>query len=371
MFDLQQFLADLRAFIAFKTIVCDHKEEFKKARAWIRAFFDPEKTDFVEMEYGGLTSLLIKPKGSTRPNILGDGHIEVVPCADHLFELVEDGGHLHGRGVADMKTQCLMMMYVLRQLIAEGRPNDFWILFTEDEEVGSDHGVRRVVNYLCDHGMTPRAVFAPDGGPDFAYVEKEKGIMTFVVTTKGRAAHASRPFLGDNAIDKMMGFYEAMQRRFPNPRNEQDWVVSVSMTMITAGSAPNAIPERCEAAFDLRLTEKENVDDLMAEIEEIGRVFDADIDFRETDVATYYPREAPIAQQYIDILRRVSGKEPEILHSNGASNGRLYVAKNPHVHVLMSNPTVVGAHADEECLVTASLEPYYHLVLETALLRVD
>ena len=174
-----------------------------------------------------------------------------------------------------------------------------------------------------------------------------------------------------SSLPKMMGFYEAMQRRFPNPRNEQDWVVSVSMTTIAAGNAPNTIPERCEAAFDLRLTEKENVDDLMAEIEEIGRAFDADIDFRETDVATYYPREAPIAQQYIDILRRVSGKEPEILHSNGASNGRLYVAKNPNVHVLMSNPTVVGAHADEECLVGASLEPYYHLVLETVLLRVD
>ena len=64
-------------------------------------------------------------------------------------------------------------------------------------------------------------------------------------------------------------------------------------------------------------------------------------------------------------------EEPEILHSNGASNGRLYVAKNPHVHVLMSNPTVVGAHADEEGLFTALLEPYYRLVLETALLHVD
>ena len=47
------------------------------------------------------------------------------------------------------------------------------------------------------------------------------------------------------------------------------------------------------------------------------------------------------------------------------------MAKNPNVHVLMSNPTVVGAHAEEECLVAASLEPYYRLVLETALLRVD
>ena len=371
MFDQQQFLDDLKTFVAFKTVVCDNPEEFRKARAWIKNFFDAEKTDFVEMDYSGLTSLLIKPKNSPRPNILGDGHIEVVPGPDHLFDLVENGGHLSGRGVADMKTQCLMMMYVLRQLIAEGCPNDFWILFTEDEEVGSDHGVRKVVNYLCEHGMTPRAVFAPDGGPDFAYVEKEKGIMTFVVATTGVAAHASRPFLGDNAIDKMMGFNDTLTRRFPNPRNEQDWVVSVSMTTIAAGNAPNTIPDRCVAAFDLRLTEKENVDDLVAEIEAIGRRYDAAIDFRETDVATYYPREAPIAQQYIDILRRVSGKEPQILHSNGASNGRLYVAKNPNVHVLMSNPTVVGAHGEEECLVAASLEPYYRLVLETALLRVD
>ncbi len=47
------------------------------------------------------------------------------------------------------------------------------------------------------------------------------------------------------------------------------------------------------------------------------------------------------------------------------------MAKNPNVHVLMSNPTVVGAHADEEGLVTVSLEPYYRLVLEMALLHVD
>ena len=369
MFDQQQFLQDLKTFVGFKTIVCDNKPEFVKARAWIKAFFDPGKTEVIELEFGGLTSMLIKPRDSERPTILGDGHIEVVPGGDHLFELVEEGGYLHGRGVADMKTQCLMMMVVLRQLIAEGRHNNFWILFTEDEEVGSDHGVRQVVNYLCDQGMTPKAVFAPDGGPDFAYVEKEKGIMTFSVVTTGKAAHASRPFLGDNAIDKMMAFYEALQRRFPNPKNEQDWVTSLSMTTLKAGGATNAIPDRCEAGFDVRLTESENVEALVAEIEAVGRPFDAAVTFLQKDVATYYPKEAPIARQYIDILRRVSGKEPTILHSNGASNGRLYVAKNPHIHVLMSNPTVVGAHAEAECLVASSLEPYYQLVRETALLE--
>lgn len=368
MFDQAQFLADLKTFVGFKTVVSTNKEEFRRARAWIKAFFDPDHTAFVEREYGGLTSLIVKPRDSRRPRILGDGHIEVVPGADHLFELVEEGGGLYGRGVADMKTQCLMMMYVLRRLIAEGRHNDFWLLFTEDEEVGSDHGVREMVNYLCENDMSPHAVFAPDGGPDFAYVEKEKGIMSFTATTTGMAAHASRPFLGDNAVDKMIAFYAALQKRYPNPTSEQDWIVSLSMTRIAAGEALNAIPDRCEAGFDVRLTERENVDDLAAQIEQTGRAFDAEVVFGEKDTATYYPKEAPIAQQFISILRRVSGKEPKILHSNGASNGRLYVAKNPGIHVLMSNPTVVGPHTDAECVVSASLEPYYHLVLETALL---
>ena len=90
--------------------------------------------------------------------------------------------------------------------------------------------------------------------------------------------------------------------------------------------------------------------------------------FHEIGQTTYYPRERPVARRYIDILRRVSGKEPEILHSNGASNGRFYAARNPDIQVLMSNPKVVGLHADEECLVAASLEPYYRLVRETALM---
>ncbi len=90
----------------------------------------------------------------------------------------------------------------------------------------------------------------------------------------------------------------------------------------------------------------------------------------DTDMATYYPQDGPVAQQFIDTLRRVSGKEPTILHSNGASNGRFYVANDPNIHVVMSNPTVGGLHADDECLVVASLEPYYELVLATALLQV-
>jgi len=78
-----------------------------------------------------------------------------------------------------MKTQCLVMV-VLRKLIDEGNHNDFWLLFSEDEEVGSANGVRIVLDYLSSKNLLPQVVFAPDGGPDFAYVEKEKGGRFYV-----------------------------------------------------------------------------------------------------------------------------------------------------------------------------------------------
>lgn len=369
MFDPEPFLADLATFIGFKTVVCQNPGEFRKANAWIKAFFDPRKTEFIEIDCHGLTSMIIKPRDSSRPNVLGDGHIEVVPGEDELFELTERDGILYGRGVADMKSQCLAMMYVLRRLIDEDRHNDFWIVFSEDEEVGSAYGVAVVVDYLCERGLYPNVVFAPDGGPNFAYVEKEKGILSFKARVGGKAAHASRPHLGVNALDRMMAFYGELQRRFPNPRREEDWTVSLSMTSIQGGEAFNKIPDRCEAGFDVRLTEDWDAQELADEISRIGAGFDAELDFLQKDPAVYYPKEAPIARRYLSILRRVSGKEPEILHSAGASNGRLYVAKQPDLHVLMSSPVMGGSHAVGECLDPSSLEGFYQLVLETALLE--
>ena len=368
MFDREQFLADLATFVGFKTIVCQNPDEFRKANAWIKGFFDPEKTEIIEIDCHGLTSMIIKPSDSERPNVLGDGHIEVVPGDDELFEMVEKEGIVYGRGVADMKTQCLAMMYALRQLLEEGRHNDFWIVFSEDEEVGSKHGVAVVVDYLCERGWFPNVVFAPDGGPDFAYVEKEKGILSFEAKVIGGAAHASRPYLGSNAIDLMMAFYAELKQRYPNPKREEDWRASLSMTTIAAGEAFNQIPDSAVAGFDVRLTEEHDAGEFADEMVEIGGWFGAEIEFKQIDPAVYYPREAAVARKYLEILRRVSGKEPPILHSAGASNGRLYVAKKRDLHVLMSSPPMGGSHAVGECLDASALEAFYRLVLETALL---
>jgi len=285
--------------------------------------------------------------------------------------LVQRGKRLFGRGVADMKTQCLMMMTVQRELIAQGNHNDFWILFSEDEEIGSGNGAKRVIEYLCSHELKPNIAFVPDGGPNFGYVEKEKGILRFTVSMPDQAAHASRPFLGENAIEKMAGFYRLLQNRFPNPKSEKDWRTSMVMTSINGGEAENKVPERCVAGFDARLTEHEVIGEVIESISEIVRPFGAEIVIRAADQATYYPKEKTVARRFIDILRRVSGQEPAILWTNGASNGRIYLEQDDSISVLMSNPNVWGAHAEGESLEIASIKPYYDLVMATAQMSIS
>jgi len=268
-----------------------------------------------------------------------------------------------------------MMMYVLRRLLREGEHNDFWLVLSEDEEVGSEYGVGRVVDWLQEHDLLPPVVFAPDGGPDFSYVEKEKGVLPFEARVDGHAAHASRPYLGHNAIDGMMALFRRLRHEFPNPASEDDWKPSLSMTTITAGNAANQIPDRCVAGFDLRLTEDQRIDELKERLRRLARDFEeseesgpcrASLEFGEAAPATHYPRDAAVARRFLSILERISGGPPEILRSAGASNGRLYVAADPRIYVLMSSPTTGGAHSDREWLAAGSLEPYYRLVYATA-----
>ena len=119
------------------------------------------------------------------------------------------------------------------------------------------------------------------------------------------------------------------------------------------------------------MTEHETVDEVIDSIKEIAQPFGAVISIEASDKATFYPRETPIARRFIDILRRVSGQEPAILWTNGASNGRIYLEQDDSISVLMSNPNVWGAHAEGESLEIASIEPYYDLVMATAQISIS
>lgn len=372
--DMEEFVEDLRTLVGFRTVVCRNPDEFARADEWVRHFLADTDAELIEYDCHGLTTSVIRPPGSTRPTLIGDGHIEVVPGAEPQFTLRLDGSRAYGRGTADMKTAVLVMLYVMRDLLRGDDHHDLWLVLSEDEEVGSQAGAAVVVDDLVRRGLLPSVAFIPDGGHDFAYVEKEKGIAAFHVVASGPGGHASRPWLAENPVETVMAFARDLAERFPHPDGEDDWRPSAQLTVIHSGDAAsdragggheqvNQVPQQCRAGFDVRFTEDFTPDDIRGIIGELAAGHGLRAAFDKCDPAATYPRDAPIGAAYLDLLRDVTDREPAILHSAGASNGRLYDVHG--THVLMSNATAGGAHSRREWVDLDSVPAFHDLVHRT------
>ena len=164
-------------------------------------------------------------------------HLDVVPEGDgwntNPFELVlkddpEYGPALYGRGIVDDKGPAAACFYAMKELLDEGKEPDNYrvrlILGTDEERSCS------CVEYYAEHDEVPDFAITPDS--EVPAVFCEKGILNIKIsgknennlfaeggsavnmvpakafcrigdkeiTSKGVAAHASRPDLGVNAI---------------------------------------------------------------------------------------------------------------------------------------------------------------------------
>ncbi len=365
MLDLAAFIEDLARFVAFDTTVGGDRTGFFAAEAWVEGYFAPGTVEVLRIPCGEVTSLVIKPLGSRAPRLVGDGHLDIVPGLPDQFRLHTEGDWLVGRGTADMKSQVLVMMEVLRQALAAGTAGDFWLVLTEDEEVGSRHGLAVVLQHLAERQLLPPVVLAPDGGHDFAFVEKEKGILQFEVHTAGRGGHASRPFLADNALERLVAIARRLRERFGDPSEEADWISSLAMTRCEAGDALNRVPDHAVGGFDLRFTESDTVDTVSAQVRRVVQEAGGELRVVASGPATHYPRTNPGARRFLEIVGEATGRPPRILHSAGASNGRLYVERRPDTVVLMTSPCAEGHHGHAERVRISALPTFFDVVWQT------
>jgi acetylornithine deacetylase/succinyl-diaminopimelate desuccinylase-like protein len=151
---------------------------------------------------------------SSRPALLIHGHLDVVPAdaADwrvHPFSGEIAGDCVWGRGAVDMKDMDAMILAVVRQRLAEGRPpaRDVVLAFLADEEAGGTWGARWLVNNHAGlfEGVTEAigevgGFSATLGGRRLYLIQTaEKGMAWFRLTARGTAGHGSM-LQPDNAV---------------------------------------------------------------------------------------------------------------------------------------------------------------------------
>ena len=183
---------------------------------------------------------------SGRGGVLFNGHLDTVPLASGWTRNQGswDGDFLYGRGTADMKAGCVAGLAAARMLVDRGVPVS--LVFTTDEET-TMHGAVKLASEDVVRDAAAVVVAEPTA---LRVVAREKGVLWYHATVRGRSAHGSMPHLGDNAVYRM-GRVLAHLEPLGRPRDPLH-EITVSLGAIRGGSKPNLVADECSVDLDCR-----------------------------------------------------------------------------------------------------------------------
>ncbi len=237
----------------------------------------------VEATSGRTSVVATLPGEAGRGTLILDAHQDTVPPAaesDRPFEGRIVGGRLCGRGACDVKGPMAAMLVAFERLAtrpsAQRPPLAF--IASCDEEFGQA-GAIDVVN-RWQHGefasRVPQRVDAvvvaePTG---LQPVVAHNGVLRWTITTRGQAAHSSRPELGASAIERMGLVIAAWSRlaerlRTAGIEHPRCGRPRTSIGRIIGGTAVNIVPDRCEIEIDRRLVPGETFEGVRRETAEL------------------------------------------------------------------------------------------------------
>ncbi len=354
-----KMLSDL---IAFRTVTSDQKE-VRRALEHLDAHFEWLPVERKILEHNGVFSLLVSMRGRDwqKPHILLNGHIDVVSASETEFSPRVEKNRLYGRGAQDMKGGLVALIMAFKECMTEPNPPDVALLITGDEEIGGADGTGYVVGEL---GIRPDFVLVGDGSQRdyWEIITKEKGGLWIEMIAEGVNSHAARPWLGDNAIDKIIAAIESV-KRLVGPVEHNQWKSTASVTVIgTDNTVQNMIPARARAVMDIRFTEglADTPDEVLREV------------VRWTpDVAVRAMAKVPLFMTDEDhpMVRRFADSAHSV-YKKGVSFGFSHAASDARYFSEAGIPTVIFGtvgdkwHADGEWVDLESVELMQKIVTE-------
>lgn len=309
----------------------------------------------------GYESLVALPEGVDRASVLFCGHLDVVdhPGRDRYLSSVEDG-RITGPGAGDMKGQLAILMQLFTRLQREHPGLPVGLLITSDEERGGESGVRYM---LQDAGLRCDVAVIPDGGSLTNITVQEKGILHLRIHAGGRSAHAARPWLGSNPLDRLLAGLGRLRKLFaglaPAHVDPDDlsthWFPSCSLTKIeTPNQSINRIPDVASALVDIRFPPPETSAGMLAAVTQaLGPELLVD-PIMQVEPTLLEPDPA-----FLDITREVTGREPELVRASAGSDARFFCEQG--IPVLLSRPYVGNLHGRNEWIDVESMLAYYEI----------
>ena len=164
------------------------------------------------------------------PSVVFSTHFDCVPP---FMPSGEDGLRLIGRGACDAKGTLAAQVHAAQRLRAEGERR-VGLVFVVGEERGSDGA--RAAN---QHRLADGCRYLINGEPtDSRLGTAHRGVWRVKLAATGRAAHSSRPELGESAIDKLLDALVRLRAQ-PLPEDAHMGRTHYTIGLINGGIAPN------------------------------------------------------------------------------------------------------------------------------------
>jgi putative selenium metabolism hydrolase len=269
------------------------------------------------------------------PKLFLNGHMDTVgvsgltrwPVAPYEG-LIRDGV-LYGRGACDMKGGLAAMVYAVQALSEAGveLAGDLYLVAVVQEEPCEGLASRVLIE---EEGIRPDYVVL--GEPSNLQVRVgHRGRLEIQVKVWGRAAHASAPDLGNNAIHNAARLIFGIELLAPRLATDpQLGRGTVAVTEIESHAASrNAVPDCCSFYIDRRLTLGETESKALAEVQNIVNTEEVEAEvsiteYRATSYTGYQcrarnvfpawamPEDHPLVQATVRAVRETLGYRPRL-----------------------------------------------------------
>jgi acetylornithine deacetylase/succinyl-diaminopimelate desuccinylase family protein len=306
--------------------------------------------------------------GMDGPSLAWNGHLDVVPAgspdtwtaAGPWEGLVRDG-RLIGRGASDMKgsiASALAAAAAIRRSGIEllGRL-EFHLV--ADEELAGVHGTR----VLWERGYLHQDAAIVGEPSELKIALAERGGAWLRAVAKGRSAHGSQPHLGVNAVTSMARFLLRLPEVLPDLEHPLVGRPTVNVGLISGGSAPNVVPDRCEVDIDRRTIPGETdlvavqrpfeelVDRIRAEHSEV----DIELTCRQWLEAAEAPEDSAVVNLAKEAVAAVLGTPPVISGLTGITDARFYINDARIPTIILGPGSLTQAHTANESVSVAEL----------------
>jgi succinyl-diaminopimelate desuccinylase len=325
-------------------------EGIQTAAGFIKGWFEAREIDVKDGVHNGVPVLAASVGAQDGPTVILHGHVDVVPGRPEQFVPRIEGDRLIGRGAYDMKGGLAAMMCAVRDLAEQDRVRVRFLCVSDEE---SDTPTQRGSDYLVEKGYT--GDFAITGEPtDMQIGVQAKGVLALRIEVRGKAAHGSTPWLGDNAVLKAIDVFRQIESLpFSRESSELFPKPSISLGRIVGGDALNKVPDRCAIDVDIRYLPGQDSRAVLAQVEAIP----------DTDVSIIFHRDPAVVSRRNPYVRMLAESVME-----GSSVDRISVGRDgasdaisfleAGVPAVEFGPSGGGHHGPEEWVSIASLESY-------------